>query len=53
MACSNRENKMSFTRYDSKEEAYKAGYENGKLVGCLETTKIVIEKLNEAGQGGN
>lgn len=43
----------SFEQYDSKEEAYKAGYQNGKLIGTLETIKKVIEKLREEDSDGD
>lgn len=38
---------MSLEEYDSKEEAYQAGYENGKFVGAMETAKHIVDKIKE------
>lgn len=37
--------------YETKEEAYKAGYENGQLVGTIKAVKLIVEKIGKTEEG--
>lgn len=39
---------MTFEEYDTKEEAYHAGYKNGKFIGAMEAAHKVIAKIKES-----